>query len=157
MTKQQIREEFERLGLEINDTLIEEIHHYANHPMTPLQSIFEPMMHGWQRHFDPGDTVMLIRPFFGVPLMAIGKITAIEYGFHIDTGRPKEDWELNASFLKGRPLTVKFDLSPFKIPFPDTLREQTRKYAGVELPDYWQSTITDVSPNDVVILESEKL
>jgi len=147
----QIREELEKYNFPTDDQMVARIRKQYEAKLL-VQRIFEPIPANWESAFSVGDSVELVRPFFGLPVGAIGKIESIETAYHED-GTSKEEWELSSDFFKGRPYCVRFDLEPFSIPFEpkvyEAIREHCEKEGIEEIPTHYVSMSTNAGPHDI--------
>ncbi|MBZ0283465.1 MAG: hypothetical protein K8L97_22205 [Anaerolineae bacterium] len=111
-------------------------------PMDILRRMFEPLPPDWQHTFHIGSRVRLTRPILaGVPVGAEGEI--------LDIHAPE-----SGMYEKGHLLSVQFDLRPFALPLDPDLTIMLR-VAGIpeaETPQFHQSIVTDVGPNDIALL-----
>lgn len=109
-----------------------------------LQRMFEPMPAGWERMFQAGDLVELIRPYVlwaEIPPGAVGMIKTI--------GQDEVMLE------KGRPLEVEFDLSPYRIPLAEEIKAAIARM-GEEPPEFHAKLIVQLGPADVRKVEAVK-
>ncbi len=104
--------------------------------------MFEPMPATWKSALPVGSLVVLIRPELTglVPLLALGEITA------------HEDPE-SAMSEKGRPLNVKFDLSPYNMTLGDFLGPTHLTLPGINPEEPLLTTSTNLAPNDVLLIQ----
>jgi len=119
---QEIAEELEMWGLAPTDSNIHMVRHQYESQLV-LKRMFEPMSDGCTP-FKVDETVELVRPFFGLPVGALGIVKDVETALRAD-GSPKEEWELSPDFFKGRIYLIEFDCTHMPL--------DTEEYAAIKL------------------------
>lgn len=144
----ELNQMFELFGFEFIRTPIGNTP-YSQAPAAPdtfFNRLFEPEPTNARLKFRPGDTVKLTRPdLFGwVPVGALGVVQELE---------PPE----SAMAEKGRHYLVKFDLTPYKIPFPPMVIEWAKTQTGengapLVLPEYQETLSQNFGVNDLELV-----